>query len=254
MIRRAPLLLLALALTACDDDSQCGPYDPTVQGYEMMAPTKADLIRLRAQTPTKLQATEKAAKPAQAKAAPEKAAPEEVAPEEAANKGRPGTGVTMFPADYAFPKEEIFPVTEKIHELISQKDSPSKAEEMKPYELKIAPVPDYGINMIPLPGGEVTLGSPEGEEDREDDEEQRTVKVEPFWMASTETTWALYIEFMDNGKPRNKGGTLDLDTDRNTQEAPDVDGDAPLVDVVSQPTPPYTGMHFNMGEGGYDNA
>ncbi len=244
MIRRAPLLLLALGLTACDDDRQCGPYDPTVEGYEMMAPTKADLIRLRAQTPTK----------PQPKASPASPAPEEADPEETANKGRPGTGVTMFPADYVFPKEEIFPVTEKIHKLISQKDSPSKAEEMKSYELKIAPVPDYGINMIPLPGGEVTLGSPEGEEDREDDEEQRTVKIEPFWIASTETTWALYIEFMDNGKPRNKGGTLDLDTDRNTQEAPDVDGDAPLVDVVSQPTPPYTGMHFNMGEGGYDNA
>lgn len=173
------------------------------------------------------------------------------AEDEAKAKGRAGTGVTLFPADYKMPKEDYLPVTKKIHELVTKKGGPSKAADMKPYELKIKPVPDHGIKMIPVAGGEVTLGSPESEEDREDDEQLRTVKVDPFWMASTETTWALYIEFMDNGKARNKDGTLDLDTDRNTMEAPVVDGDAPLVDVVSQPTPPYTGMHFNMGEGGY---
>ena len=166
---------------------------------------------------------------------------------------RPGTGVTLFPADYQFPCEEIFPVTEKIHQLITKTGGPAAAAEMKPYDLKIPAAPDHSLKMLPLLGGEVTLGSPDDEEGRDAGEgPQRTVKIDPFWIASTETTWALYINFMDNGKARNKNGTLDLDSNRDTQEAPVVDGDTPLVDVVSQPTPPYTGMHFNMGEGGYD--
>lgn len=243
MKHSASLLLATLALTACDNQT-CGPFPPTEEGYVQIAPKHAELIRLRRDDEATEGTTEENEAPTENDAPAEEAA---------AEAGRPGTGVTIFPSDYKLPNEVLFPVTEKLHEHITATGGVSTAEEMKPYDLKIDPVPDHAISMIPLPAGEVTLGSPDGEEGREESEgPQRTVKVDPFWIASTETTWALYIKFMDNGIARNKDGTLDLDSNRDTQEAPVVDGDRPLVDVVSQPTPPYTAMHFNMGEGGYD--
>jgi formylglycine-generating enzyme len=53
------------------------------------------------------------------------------------------------------------------------------------------------FEMIPVPGGEVTMGSPDSEADRSEDEgPQFTVKIEPFWMAKTEVTWGEYNTFM----------------------------------------------------------
>jgi formylglycine-generating enzyme required for sulfatase activity len=52
--------------------------------------------------------------------------------------------------------------------------------------------------MVPIPGGEFLMGSPEGEADRADDEgPQVKVKVEPFWMARFEVTWDQYKSFMN---------------------------------------------------------
>ena len=51
-----------------------------------------------------------------------------------------------------------------------------------------------GIEMVWCPPGEFLMGSPEGEEDRSDDETQHSVTLtKGFWMAKTETTqrqWA----------------------------------------------------------------
>jgi len=53
------------------------------------------------------------------------------------------------------------------------------------------------FEMIPVPGGEVTIGSPESEAGRSEDEgPQFTVVIEPFWMAKTELTWGEYKTFM----------------------------------------------------------
>lgn len=65
-----------------------------------------------------------------------------------------------------------------------------------PYKMKI-PGSDVEFEMIPIPGGVFTLGSPEGEENRRDDEgPQVQIKVEPMWVAKTEITWAEYKLFM----------------------------------------------------------
>ena len=48
---------------------------------------------------------------------------------------------------------------------------------------------NISFEMIPVPGGEVTIGSPASEAERSEDEgPQFTVKLEPFWMAKTELT------------------------------------------------------------------
>jgi len=67
---------------------------------------------------------------------------------------------------------------------------------MVPYTMKI-PGTDVEFEMVPVPGGKFKMGSPESEDDRNDDEgPQITVQIEPFWMGKYEVTWAEYKEFM----------------------------------------------------------
>ncbi|MCD0458495.1 formylglycine-generating enzyme family protein [Roseiconus lacunae] len=68
---------------------------------------------------------------------------------------------------------------------------------MVPYTFRI-PGTDQEIEMVPVPGGEFLLGSPEGEEDRSEDEgPQVKVTVDPMWVAKTEVTWGQYKEYMN---------------------------------------------------------
>jgi formylglycine-generating enzyme required for sulfatase activity len=60
-------------------------------------------------------------------------------------------------------------------------------------------LPGTGITfeMVPVPGGEFLMGSPESEAERAGDEgPQVRIKVEPFWIAKCEVTWAEYKSFM----------------------------------------------------------
>jgi formylglycine-generating enzyme required for sulfatase activity len=67
---------------------------------------------------------------------------------------------------------------------------------MIPYTVTI-PGTDVTFEMIPVPGGKFKMGSPDGEEDRRDDEgPQIEVVVDPMWVAKTEVTWAQYKEYM----------------------------------------------------------
>ena len=128
----------------------------------------------------------------------------------------------------------------KMREAIVANSTESSFEDMKEYESSI---PKTGVKyqMVPIPGGEFMMGSPDGEKDRLDDEgPQHKVKVEPFWMGKYEVTWDMYEPFMITATPRNKDGSpvkIPLDAD--------------AVDVVSSPTAPYTEMSFGMGLDGY---
>jgi len=67
---------------------------------------------------------------------------------------------------------------------------------MVPYTVKI-PGTDLEFEMIPVPGGTYTMGSPEDEEGRGEDEgPSLTVKVDPMWVAKTEVSWEVYREYM----------------------------------------------------------
>ena len=68
---------------------------------------------------------------------------------------------------------------------------------MVPYKATI-PGTDTTFEMIPVPGGTFTMGSPEDEEGRLKDEgPQFEVVVKPFWMGKYEVTWDEYKRFMD---------------------------------------------------------
>ncbi len=82
------------------------------------------------------------------------------------------------------------------------------------------------LELLPIPGGTFTMGSPATEKGRGDDEgPQVQVTVEPFWMAKTEITWLQYDGF-------------NLDEDWPMGKKPD---------GMTRPTPPYTDMTFGMG-------
>ncbi len=67
---------------------------------------------------------------------------------------------------------------------------------MVPYEMTI-PGTEVTFEMVPIPGGKFMMGSPDSEEDREDNEgPQFEVEVAPFWMGKYEVTWAEYKLYM----------------------------------------------------------
>lgn len=71
---------------------------------------------------------------------------------------------------------------------------------MVPYTETI-PGTDIKFEMVPIPGGEFLMGSPEDDENRRDDEgPQFRVKVQPFWMGKYEVTWAEYEKYMELDK------------------------------------------------------
>ncbi len=123
------------------------------------------------------------------------------------------------------------------------KDADASSEsEMKAYSELIEQT-DVTIDMVPIPGGKFTMGSPDSEAGRKEDEgPQHPVEISPFWMATTEITWNAYEVWMS-----------DLDIVRrgylNAEKSPRDE----LADAfqLSQPTKPYTDMSFGMGKRGF---
>lgn len=156
----------------------------------------------------------------------------------------------LFADEAPVPHPEFLPVTKEIHAKITETGGPDSAEAMKAYTEDVPRVEGGTIEMVPIPGGTFTIGTPESEEGRNEDEgPQRKLEIPPFWMGKHEITWDVYRAFMENNMARNKDGTLNRDSDLMTSEAPEAKGDETLVDIVSQPTPPYQPMHFEMGDG-----
>ncbi len=156
----------------------------------------------------------------------------------------PSKSLNIIPGDLPDTASTFLPVTEKIYALLK----PAPQGEMKAYTEIIPRSGHAEIKMLPIPGGLFTLGTPNSETHRSHDEgPQRTIQIEPFWMASTETTWEAYQAFMENGLNRNKDGTLDLDGNKLNPEPP-FQSNPPLLDAISQPTPPYMPMHNGMAD------
>jgi len=112
--------------------------------------------------------------------------------------------------------------------------------EMKPYTETITGK-EVSFEMMPIPGGTFTMGSPVDEDDRGDDEgPQHPVKIDPFWMGKCEVTWDEYDVFTFK---------LDIQTrELRRLETTPLDKSA---DALSRPTKPYTDMTFGMGQRGY---
>jgi formylglycine-generating enzyme required for sulfatase activity len=114
--------------------------------------------------------------------------------------------------------------------------------EGKPYVEQI-PGTEIKFEMIPIPGGSFTMGSPPDEEKRSEDEgPAHEVVIGPFWMGKLEVTWDEYDEFafqMDIKRKKREG--VDPTKQSETEKA---------SDAVTRPTPPYADETFGMGRKG----
>jgi formylglycine-generating enzyme required for sulfatase activity len=114
------------------------------------------------------------------------------------------------------------------------------AAEMKPYA-EIIEHTDVTFDMIPIPGGSFMMGSPDSEEDRNDDEGPlHEVKLSPFWMGKHEVTWDQYDAWGEGIDQLRRKMLSIKQTPRDL-----------VVDGVSKPTEPYTDMSFGMGRENY---
>lgn len=100
---------------------------------------------------------------------------------------------------------------------------------MVPYTAKI-PGTNVTFEMIPVPGGEFLLGSPESEAGRKSDEgPQILVKTRPFWMQKNELSWAEYKVFMSLYNVFKKFESNKIR----------VVNDANMIDAITAPTELY---------------
>lgn len=128
----------------------------------------------------------------------------------------------------------------KIHQAIVAGSPEKSFDDMKPYESAI-PKTDVKYAMVPIPGGEFLMGSPESEDGHFDDEgPQRKVAIEPFWMGKYEVTWDMLNGYTSTNIGRNKDGS--------PISIPDGADDA---DITSAPTAAFMPMDFGMGVNGF---
>ncbi len=101
------------------------------------------------------------------------------------------------------------------------------AQEFKPYEQSL-PGSSVTFKMIPISGGTFTMGSPNSETGRDEDESpQKKVKLSPFWMSEHEVTFGEWDVFFKNiDVPQTK---------------------AIAIDAVSRPTAQYIDLTWGMG-------
>jgi len=122
----------------------------------------------------------------------------------------------------------------------ADKAPPAEDVTLKPYTVEL-PYTEITFDMVPIPGGEFQMGSPDDEVDRQDDEGPvHTVKIEPFWMGKCEVTWDEYDTY------RYK-----LDVQRRELAGLDATELDTKADAVTRPTKEYRDMTFGMGHDGY---
>jgi sulfatase modifying factor 1 len=155
------------------------------------------------------------------------------------------TSVSHQETDSATRQDDVSPTTLGI--------STSKPEEgpfvelpdgtfMVPYSIFI-PGTDVEFTMIPIPGGRFTMGSPESESDRSENEgPQFEVRVQPFWMGKCEVTWAEYKRYMQ----------MDDLFRRLHEIGKRTVSDVSAFDVITAPSSLYD-PSFTYGDGGEPN-
>ncbi|GAA5494366.1 hercynine oxygenase [Rubritalea halochordaticola] len=123
-------------------------------------------------------------------------------------------------------------ITKQVYDLIIRNPDPKSESEMKTYEEAVPLANGYTLKMVAIPGGDFTMGSPEGEKGRKEDEgPQRNLSIEPMWVCEIEIPWAVYRSYYTNGEARKDDGTLK-----------EIEPDTPLTSLISQPTPQVEDM------------
>ena len=134
----------------------------------------------------------------------------------------------------------------------SQKNKVIEASKMLPYTNTI-PGTDVKFVMMPIPGGEFLMGSPDKEAGRQADEgPQHKVKIEPFWMGAFEISWNEYELFVYTNLEQNLSEKFHAGTRSSTVYYDAADTEIAVSDAI--PRPPYESyadMTFGMGKSGF---
>ena len=111
---------------------------------------------------------------------------------------------------------------------------PAKVTKFADYTEKI-PGTSVAFKMKAIKGGEFTIGSPEDEPFREDDEgPQRKVKVSPFFMAEVEVSWDEFLAWFNATSSEGR-----KEEDKNQPE----------IDAFTGATPPWGAPDQGWGKG-----
>ena len=119
---------------------------------------------------------------------------------------------------------------------------PTSKGALVPYTETIAGT-ELKFDMVPIPGGTYTMGSPASEEKRKPDEgPQVSVQIAPFWMGKCEVTWDEFDEYaFSKDIKRKQRENVDLTKQPATETA---------ADAVTRSTKPYADMTFGFGSRG----
>jgi formylglycine-generating enzyme required for sulfatase activity/mono/diheme cytochrome c family protein len=150
------------------------------------------------------------------------------------------SGIKLTPKKKEEAGGDEIAIVANIHTQLLAKLDVKLESDMKVYTNTI-PGTQVTFTMVPVKGGEFTMGSPAAEAGGQPDERpQRKVRLEPFWMGQCEVTWDEYELFMYQDEERKFQKEIPTD--------PYVDK---ISDAVARPTKPYVEMSFGMGKVGY---
>jgi formylglycine-generating enzyme required for sulfatase activity len=124
-------------------------------------------------------------------------------------------------------------LVEQLHRKILSASPDPDAKAMRAYKITI-PGTDVSYDMVPIPAGDFSMGTPDTEKGHKKDEGPvHRVRMEPFWMQTHEVSWDEYRLFMF-AKPGSDPANKDA-----------------AYDAISHPTRPYVEMSFGMGITGF---
>ncbi len=99
------------------------------------------------------------------------------------------------------------------------------------------------LDMVLIPGGTFTMGSPAGEVGRKKDEgPQQKVKLDPFYLCTTETTIKLFMAYYQETVTAKKDFVTVEQAKKDTEQSRDD------VDAITGPTPVYGDMTMGYGK------
>ncbi|MFN5638634.1 MAG: SUMF1/EgtB/PvdO family nonheme iron enzyme, partial [Akkermansiaceae bacterium] len=129
-------------------------------------------------------------------------------------------GIAM--AAEELPNPHLLPTTKAIYDKIIAKQK-AEAAKHEAYTQEVPLAAGSKSDLIPIPAGKYKIGSaPASPAHKSDEAPQKEIAIPAFWMAKLETTWDIYRPYMENGKARNKDGTLNRDADMSTSEKPEI--------------------------------
>ena len=100
---------------------------------------------------------------------------------------------------------------------------------------------EISFRMVPIPAGTFTMGSPASEPNRADDEgPQHEVRVDPFYLCSTEATIELFMAYYTETVSAKRDF---IETQEAKKDAETAEG----VDAISGPTPVYGDLSMGYG-------